>query len=42
MDGQHRIVVDLIEQLEEADADFTAHLREEAERALEAREESSD
>jgi hypothetical protein len=42
MEAQHAVVLDLIEQLEEADRDFVQHLRAEAGRAIAARENSSD
>jgi hypothetical protein len=41
MDAQHEIVLDLIEQLEDADRDFVAYFRAEAGRAIEARHEKS-
>jgi hypothetical protein len=41
MDAQHEIVLDLIEQLEEADDEFAAYFRAETGRAIEARHEKS-
>jgi hypothetical protein len=42
MDDQRAVVLDLVDQLEEADRDFMGYLRAEAQRAIDAREESSD
>ena len=42
MGEQRAVVLELIEQVEEADGDFTAYLRAEAQRAIDAREESTD
>ncbi|MEJ2150421.1 MAG: hypothetical protein P8Z40_13210 [Chloroflexota bacterium] len=41
MDAQHEVVLDLIDQLEDADRDFVAYFRAEAGRAIEARHEKS-